>query len=127
MENTEYLCLIPKILTFTIVLQPLIKKKKGLYINISDNVNFTNIIVKNNNVSDTDYIGGVKIENSSGIKFTSCQSYDDRTPMLQEYGIRTVGDVDFVEIINCILTPNEKYAICNDVGAVITESNVVLD
>jgi hypothetical protein len=52
--------------------------KEGLDIELSKNVNFTNVIIKNNNVSDTDYIGGIKIENSSGIKFTSCQSYDDR-------------------------------------------------
>ncbi|MHC2995848.1 MAG: right-handed parallel beta-helix repeat-containing protein, partial [Candidatus Atribacteria bacterium] len=93
--------------------------EEGLDIKNSNNINFTNVIVKNNNVSDTDYIGGVKIENSSGIKFTSCQSYDDRTPMLQEYGIRTVGDVDFVEIINCILTPNEKGTILNHDNAII--------
>ena len=96
--------------------------EEGLDIELSKNVNFTNVLIKNNNVSDTDYIGGVKIYNSSEIKFTSCQSYDDRTPMLQEYGIRMIGAVDFIEIINCILTPNEKYAICNDAGAVITEA-----
>ena len=45
-------------------------------------------------------------------------------PPIQEYGIRMVGSVDFVEIINCILTPNEKPSICNDAGAVIVEKAV---
>ena len=99
--------------------------EEGLDIVLSKNVNFTNVIVKNNNVSDTDDISRIKIENSSGIKFTSCQSYDDRDTPIQEYGIKMIGAVDFIEIINCILTPNEKSSICNDAGAVITEAMLV--
>ena len=54
----------------------------------------------------------------------SCQSYDDRTPMLQKYGIRVLGGVDFIEIINCIITPNVISAIANDAGAIIVERAV---
>ena len=45
--------------------------EEGIHIELSKNVNFTNVIIKNNNVTNIDYTGEVKIENSSGIKFTS--------------------------------------------------------
>jgi len=90
--------------------------KEGLTIEHSNDVNITNVIVKNNNVLNAANIGGIKVENSSRIKFTSCQSYDDRATKIQEYGIVTVGTSDFIEIINCILTPNEISSIYNDAG-----------
>jgi hypothetical protein len=45
--------------------------EEGIHIELSKNVNFINVIIKNNNVTNIDYNGEVKIENSSGIKFTS--------------------------------------------------------
>ena len=67
---------------------------------------------------------GITVRNSNDIKLMSCQSYDDRTPMLQKYGIRVLEGVDFIEIINCILTPNVISAIANDAGAIIVEKAV---
>ena len=100
---------------------------EGLYISESKNVNFTNVIVKNNNVSDTAYIPGITVNASNGTKFTSCQSYDDRVAPLQYYALKTssVGNVDFVEIINCTFLPNKYGAIDNYAGTVITEAMLV--
>jgi hypothetical protein len=95
--------------------------KEGLYIELLKNVTFTNVIVKNNNISDTDGISGVIINNSSGIKFTSCQSYDDRATKLQAYGIQLEGTNTGISILNCKLTPNRYGGIYNPTGVVITE------
>ena len=92
----------------------------GIYLRNSKNVNLTNVIVKNNNISDTDYIGGTKIENSSGIKFTSCQSYDDRDTPLQLYGIELYGTNTGISLLNCKLTPNKEGEIYNPAGVVLT-------
>jgi len=95
--------------------------KEGLDIKLSKNVTFTNVIVKNNNVSGTDGICGVIINNSSGINFTSCQSYDDRAISLQAYGIQLEGTNTGISILNCKLTPNKYGEIYNPTGVVITE------
>jgi len=94
--------------------------EKALKIKNSDNVNFTNVIIKNNNVSDTDYIGGIKIQNSSDIKFTSCQSYDDRDTPLQACGIELTGANTNISLVNCKLTPNKEEEIYNPAGLVLT-------
>jgi hypothetical protein len=99
--------------------------EEGIYIRYSNNLNFTNIIVKNNNVSDNN-MSGIMVRDSNGIRFTSCQSYDDRVPPIQAYGIEIIGTVDCIEIINCILTPNKKSSILNDAGAVIIKAKAML-
>jgi len=93
---------------------------EGIYIKDSKNVNFTNVIIKNNNVSDTDGIGGVVINNSSGIKFTSSQSYDDRDTPLQRYGLQLTGTITDISLLNCKLTPNSLGEIYNPTGAEVT-------
>ena len=100
---------------------------QGIYISDSKNVNFANVIVKNNNVSDTAYIPGIIVNASNGTKFTSCQSYDDRDTPLQYWGLKTssIGNVDFVKINNCTFMPNKTSAIDNYAGAVITEAILV--
>jgi hypothetical protein len=95
----------------------------GINIRYSDNLNFTNVIVKNNNVSDG-YIGGITIRDSNGIRFISCQSYDDRVPPIQRYGISIERNVDYVELVNCKLLPNKISEIYNYAGAVIKRNNV---
>jgi hypothetical protein len=49
----------------------------GLRINNSKNLNFENVIVKNNNTAAEASTSGILIDNSTNIKFTSCQSFDD--------------------------------------------------
>ena len=97
---------------------------EGLEIINSKNVNLTNVIIKNNNVSDTDGIGGIFIENSSNINFISCQSYDDRNTPLQFYGMMVTWDSADISLLNCILMPNEIAAIYNPSGVVIVEKAV---
>ena len=63
--------------------------QEGMEIDDSRRINLTNVIVKNNNNSDTASIGGIIITDSSNIRFTSCQSYDSRTV--------TDTDIAFVE------------------------------
>ena len=100
---------------------------EGVFIVDSKNVNYTNIIVKNNNVSDTAGIPGIVVYSSDGTKFTSCQSYDDRVVPLQYWGLKTgsIGNVDFVEISDCTFMPNKSSAIYNHAGAVIKEAVLV--
>jgi parallel beta-helix repeat protein len=78
------------------------------------NVNFTNVIVKNNKT-------GINIYNSSELVFTSCQSYDDRATPLQDYGIELREDANAgLTFLNCKLTPNRKGDIYNPAGVVLT-------
>ena len=77
------------------------------------NVNFTNVIVKNN---DT----GINIFNAKNIVFTSCQSYDDRATPLQKYGMQLAGTNSGISILNCKLSPNKKGDIYNPAGVVLT-------
>jgi hypothetical protein len=84
--------------------------------------------VKNNNVSDTTN-SGIKVTDSSGIKFTSCQSYDDRETPLQDYGIYLYGTNTGISLLNCKLTPNELGDIYNPYSVaivVITEKREFL-
>jgi hypothetical protein len=98
-----------------------LSEEHGIVINDSDNISFVNVVSKNNNGES-----GIYINSSNGLRFTSCQSYDDRVPPLQEYGISITGNkVDFVELVNCILMPNKKSAIYNGSGAIITEAMLV--
>ena len=85
---------------------------EGICLRESDNVNLTNVIVKNN-ANDSEWRGGIDINASNGTRFTSCQSYDDRNTPLQKYGLKTEGNVDYIELVNCKLSPNLSGAIYN--------------
>ena len=87
--------------------------QKGIKIENSKNVNFTNVIVKNNYT-------GIVITKCSDIILTSCQSYDDRETPLQAYGIELNGANTNISLINCKLTPNKEGEIYNPAGAVLT-------
>jgi len=80
----------------------------GIYLIDSENINFTNVIIKNN---DT----GISIRNCSDIALTSCQSYDDRETPLQQYGLVLNGEGTNtnISLINCKLSPNKNGAIYN--------------
>ena len=94
--------------------------QRGIYLYNCENVILSNAITKNNSTSNTDGDPGIHIFNCQSVKLSLCQSYDDRDSPLQDYGIKTTGITKYVEIISCKLTPNEKGAILNDAGAVIT-------
>jgi hypothetical protein len=89
----------------------------------SENINFTNVTAKNNNVLDNDTSEGssaVAVSGSSfGIKFTSCQFYDDRVSPLQDYGIFLYDAIAPIEILNCKLLPNRTGEIYNPDGVAI--------
>jgi len=93
---------------------------EGMWLYNLKNVHFTNVISKNNNVSDTDYICGIIISGVTGIVFTSCQSYDDRDTPLQAYGIDLTGANTNISLVNCKLTPNKEGEIYDPAGVVIT-------
>ena len=94
--------------------------EQGIYLQNSDNNNFTDVIVKNNNAVNGS-ISGITVRESNGTRFTSCQSYDDRDTPLQRYGIHTEDSVDYVNLVNCILLPNLKGAIVNYAEAEIID------
>lgn len=93
---------------------------EGLYLSASSNVRYTNVISKNNNVSDTNYIGGIIVKNGTEVIFTNCQSYDDRDTPLQDYGLRLSGTNLGISLVNCKLLPNKVGEIYNPAGAIIT-------
>jgi hypothetical protein len=75
--------------------------EEGLDIELSKNVNFTNVIVNNNNTSNVNDVGGILIHDSSDIRFTSCQFYDDRETLLQAWGIKIEGTNTGISLLNC--------------------------
>ena len=79
----------------------------------TENINFTNVIAKNNNV-------GIAIEDCRNIVLTSCQSYDDRDIPLQLYGIQLTETNTGISLSNCKLSPNAIGEIYNPAGAVVT-------
>jgi parallel beta-helix repeat protein len=85
----------------------------GIYFQSSENINFTNVIVKNNG-------DGIIIKNCINTTLTTCQSYDDRDTPLQLYGIRLYKTNTGISLLNCKLTPNKEGEIYNPAGAVIT-------
>jgi len=87
--------------------------EEGLYIGLSKNVNLANVVVKNNYT-------GLRIDNSSNIVFTACQSYDDRDTPLQAYGIELAGSNTNISLVNCKLMPNKEGEIYNPAGVVLT-------
>ena len=91
----------------------------GIYLVGSDNINISNVISKNNNTSNVGNVSGIYVHNVPSIKLSSCQIYDDRDSPLQDYAIITEGTTKYVEITNCRLIPNEKYAILNHANAII--------
>jgi hypothetical protein len=93
-----------------------LSRDDGIRIYNSKNVNFTNVIAKNNNTSNSYSMSGIRIDYSSDIRFTSCQSYDDRDTPLQEYGIGLTGTNTNISLNNCKLTPNKEGEIYNSAG-----------
>jgi parallel beta-helix repeat protein len=86
----------------------------GIYLINSENVNFTNVIVKNN-------YSGIEIRNCSNIKLTSCLSYDDRETPLQRFGLElTLTANTDISLVNCKLSPNSLGEIYNPAGVVVT-------
>jgi hypothetical protein len=61
----------------------------GVSISNSKNINFTNVISKNNNVADEGDCAGIRIAACTNLKFTSCQFYDER--------ILTSTEITFVD------------------------------
>jgi hypothetical protein len=88
--------------------------EEGLKIELSKNVNFTNVIMKNNK-------SGIAIQNCSNIALTTCQSYDDRVILIQRYGIDIKEGCSGITVLNCKLTPNKYGGIYNPTGVIITE------
>jgi len=103
---------------------------EGLYISNSTNISLTNVIVKNNN--NTAEVSGIYVGHSDQIRFTSCQSYDDRDTPLQEYGIMiknaNASIVNYIELTDCKLMPNSIAAIYKGdaAGAVIVITEAML-
>ena len=96
----------------------ILDKDEGIHIISSENVNLTNVIAKN-----SDY-AGIRIDDSSDIRLTSCQSYDDRETQLQKYGLELYDTNTGISLLNCILLPNKIGEIYNPAGVaveVITE------
>jgi len=85
----------------------------GIEFKYSDNINFTNVIVKNNYY-------GIRIDTCNNTTFTSCQSYDDRETPLQLWGLYLVNTNTGISLLNCKLTPNKSGDIYNPAGAVVT-------
>ena len=101
-----------------------LNENNGLRVARAENINFTNVIVKNNNVLDTITAGkdsGIFIHECSNIVLTSCQSYDDRDIPLQNYGVYLSSEINTgISLLNCKLTPNENGDIYNPNSVVIT-------
>ncbi|MDD5086460.1 MAG: right-handed parallel beta-helix repeat-containing protein, partial [Candidatus Nanoarchaeia archaeon] len=95
--------------------------KDGIYLNKANDVTLTNVIAKNNNNYVSTY-DGIDIKDSNNIILTSCQSYDDRNPPLQTYGVALDGNSRGITLTNCILSPNRKGEIYNPAGAAIIKS-----
>ena len=79
------------------------------------NVNFTNVISKNNAAGP-----GAYIADADDIRFTSCQLYDDRETPLQTYGMELYTNCTGISLLNCKLSPNKDGEIYNPNGAVVT-------
>jgi hypothetical protein len=92
----------------------------GIYLSgVGDNVILSNVIVKNNNTSNVNDVGGILIHDSSDIRFASCQSYDDRETPLQAWGIIIEGTNTGISLLNCKLTPNQYGNIYNPNGIIV--------
>lgn len=83
----------------------------------SKNINFANVIVKNGGVD----AGGILLKNTSDIRFTTCQSYDDRETLLQKYGLVLLETNTKIGLLNCKLLPNKNGAIHNPNNATIKQ------
>ena len=85
----------------------------GVHIYKCDNINLTNVFVKNNYT-------GINLSDCNNIALTSCQSYDDRETPLQRFGLQLIGTNTGISLLNCKLTPNKSGDIYNPAGAVVT-------
>ena len=91
----------------------------GIVIYSSENINFTNVIVKNNSVSDTGSCG-IALKGCSNIALTNCQSYDERDTPLQYYGLGLYATNTGISLVNCKLTPNKEGEIYVPPGVALT-------
>jgi len=87
--------------------------KSGIWMEGSDNLNLTNVIVLNNN-------SGFELFGCTDIKFNSCQSYDDREIPVQYWGLALSGTNTGIILVNCKLSPNADGEMYNPAGAVVT-------
>ena len=78
----------------------------GITLCTSKNINFTNVIVKNNK-------NGISIQNCSNATLITCQSFDDRFPLLQIYGLELKAGCSGITVSGCKLTPNRFGDIYN--------------
>jgi parallel beta-helix repeat protein len=83
----------------------------GIRLYECDNINLSNVIVKNNNTSDQVNVPGIYIGYVPSVKLSNCQIYDDRAIPLQTYAIIPEYTTKYIEIINCKLTPNKTGTI----------------
>ena len=80
-------------------------EQHGITLNTSNNINFTNVIVKNSSADEGDN-SGIRIDDCNDINFNSCQAYDDRGTALANYGIVLVDTNTNINLTNCKLSPN---------------------
>ena len=93
--------------------------KNEIYFDTVNNINITNVIAKNNNVKDSTY-SGIALTNCDNARLTFCQSYDDREPFLQAYGLKLSGTNTGINLLNCKLYLNKNGEIYNPDGEEIT-------
>lgn len=81
----------------------------GIYIaNNGSNINLSNVVSKNNNTGEGGNGAALVLGTSTPVRLSNCQLYDDNETPLQAYAIFTTdGDSgDYLELIDCKLTPN---------------------
>jgi parallel beta-helix repeat protein len=96
-----------------------LSEEEGMYIKNSDNINVSNVVVKNGLAGS--YGCGILVYGCTNIVLTSCQSYDDRGTPIQLYGLRFDETNTGISLLYCKLTPNKYGEIYNPAGAVIME------
>jgi len=95
----------------------------GLFLYDDEDFDLANVITKNNNVNNTGNFSGILISLSARMTFKECQSFDDREPKLQNYGLYLSETNTGISLINCILLPNKLGDIYNPNGAEIVIIN----
>ena len=84
----------------------------GIYLSGGDNINFVNVISKNNGLNGANDCG-INIKDTQNVVLSGCQLYDDRDNPFQQYAIFLQGTTKTVTLTNCILTPNKVTEIKN--------------
>ena len=93
--------------------------KNRIYFDTVNNINITIVIAKNNNFEDSIYFE-IALTNFDNVTLTSCQSYDDREPSLQAYGLKLSGTNAGISLLNCKLSLNKNGEIYNPNAEKIT-------